>query len=347
MIDERNPEQIKADILVRIVSKMDTREGSFANDILGPTALEIWKARQSFLGVEGMIFPDENSGGVIDKACAEVGIVRKGGKKATASMNFTGTDDTAIPKGKVFVSKSGLEFIMQSNAVIKGGAAQGVAEAAEIGNAYNVDVGEIERQYENIPGLASVVSGAATGGVGEETDAALAQRLDEYRKNPATSGNVNHYKLWAKEVDGVGDAKIAPTEKGAGTVGVLIVSENMEPAESAVVAACAAHIEELRPIGASVTVESATALEINVAASIQIEPSITLAQVKSVFTQKLDEHLKSVAFKRYELLYNRIAFMLLDIDGVIDYSSLTVNAKTENIQIGAKQVPILESVVIK
>ena len=38
--------------------------------------------------------------------------------------------------------------------------------------------------------------------------------------------------------------------------------------------------------------------------------------------------------------------MLLDIDGVIDYTSLTVNGGTTNITIGDDQVPVVGTVVI-
>ena len=41
-LDERTPEQIKQDILNRMPDSLDTREGSFLSDMIGPLAIEIW-----------------------------------------------------------------------------------------------------------------------------------------------------------------------------------------------------------------------------------------------------------------------------------------------------------------
>jgi hypothetical protein len=38
--------------------------------------------------------------------------------------------------------------------------------------------------------------------------------------------------------------------------------------------------------------------------------------------------------------------MLLGIDGVINYSELTINGETENVTIGSDQVPVLGSVEV-
>ena len=41
------PESIKASILSAIKTDIDTREGSFADDLCGPMALELWRAYQT------------------------------------------------------------------------------------------------------------------------------------------------------------------------------------------------------------------------------------------------------------------------------------------------------------
>ena len=79
------------------------------------------------------------------------------------------------------------------------------------------------------------------------------------------------------------------------------------------------------------------------AATVLLDNTTTKTAIQAEFTRKLIEYLNGIAFEKYEILYNRISFMLLDISGVIDYTSLTVNGGTENITIAANQVPILES----
>ena len=73
------------------------------------------------------------------------------------------------------------------------------------------------------------------------------------------SGNINHYKQWARSVSGVGNAAVLPLWDGNGTVKVVVASEENEPLDEAIVSKVAQYIESVRPIGAEVTVVSATA----------------------------------------------------------------------------------------
>ena len=48
----------------------------------------------------------------------------------------------------------------------------------------------------------------------------------------------------------------------------------------------------------------------------------------------------------YPLLYNRVLAMLLTIDGVENFSTLTVNDGTEDLSIPADHVPVLGEVTV-
>jgi len=345
MFEDKTPESIKAEILSDL-TLTDTREGSYTNDLVGPVALELWKLYDSMNALIPIVYVDETSGEYIDKKAGYYGIVRKPGTKAYATMHFTGNDGTIIPQGTVFLTADGLEFETEESVTITGGIASVVANAAEVGELYNVAAGTITQQIVSISGLSSITNEAAVGGTDPESDKSLVERLYNYLQKPATSGNVYHYEQWALEVDGVGGVKVVPLWNGAGTVKVLIVGPNKTPVDSAIVTQCAEHIELYRPIGATVTVMSAEGLAINVEATISIESTTTKAAVQAAFESSLAAYLQSIAFNKYEIVYNRIAFMLLDIEGVIDYSSLTVNGGTVNITVGDDQVPIAGTVVI-
>lgn len=348
MYEDLTVEDIKNDIISRLSTDLDTREGSFLNDMISAVAYEIWKVYQSLDAVIPIAFVDETSGEYIDKRCAEYGIQRKPGTKAKVTLTLTGTDGTVVPKGKVFLTADGLQFETDEDVTIISGTATVTATAVEIGSEYNVEAGTITQQLVSLNGLTSVINEEpATGGTDPETDTALVKRLYDFLQNPATSGNVAHYRQWALEVDGVGAAKVFPLWNGPGTVKVLIVGNNKEPVDSTIVANCAAHIEKNRPIGATVTVESAEGLPVNVSATIVIDSTTTIEKVKEEFEAALNEYLKSIAFSKYMLVYNRIAYMLLDIDGVVDYTSLTVNDSTENITIADNQVPVLGTVTLE
>lgn len=346
MYEDLTVENIKSEIISRMTSDIDTREGSVINDMISATAYEIWKSYQALDAIIPIVYVDETSGEYIDMRCAEYGIVRKAGTKATTVLTLSGTLGTVIPKAKAFLTASGLDFITNEQVVLADGLTTVTATAEEIGERYNVEAGSITKQFVNLSGLTSVTSTAATGGTDAETDTALAARLYEYLQKPATSGNAYHYKQWALEVDGVGNAKITPLWDGPGTIRVLIVGNNYEPVDSVIVNNCVEHIEENRPIGATVTVVSAEGLDINVEANITIESRTTIEAVQKTFKEALESYLSGIAFEGYTVVYNRIAYILLDIDGVLDYTTLTINGEAANVAIGEEQIPILGTVVI-
>ncbi|MCX7615626.1 MAG: baseplate J/gp47 family protein, partial [Clostridiales bacterium] len=302
MYESMTVEDIKSDILGRISTDIDTREGSYTNDMISAVAYEIWKTYQSLDAILPIAFVDETSGEYIDKRCAEYGITRKAGTKATATLHFTGTDGTIIPAGSVFLTVDGLEFETSATVTISNGTASAIATASEVGETYNVDAGTITQQIVSISGLSGITNDKATGGTDPETDAAFVARLCDYLQKPATSGNINHYEQWALAVNGVGAAKVTPLWNGAGTVKVLIVGADKGPVDSAIVANCLANIELNRPIGATVTVESATGLSVNISAEITIDSTTTKAAVRTAFTEALDTYLKSIAFEKNEIL---------------------------------------------
>ena len=346
MFESITPESIKAAILAEAGDSLETREGSFLDSMAGPAAVEIWKVYQAMNAVISIAFPDESAGGYLDLEGAKYGITRKPGTRARCTMTLTGTAGSTIPAGTVFLTLEGLEFALLEDVLLTGGSDTGTAEAVEIGSAYNVEAGAITRMVQTLTGLSTWTNAAATGGTDPESDAALYERIRDFRSRQATSGNAYHYEQWAMEVPGAGGAKIFPLWNGAGTVKVVLVDADMEPASPEIVAAAAAHIEEERPIGATVTVAAAQSLAIHVAAKLTLDGSTTLPEVKAVFETELDAYLKTLAFRTSILRYNQVAYLLLSLPGVLDFTSLTLNGGTGNVSIGAEQVPALGEVTL-
>lgn len=342
MYEHITPESLKAAMLAELGANINTQEGSYTDTLLSPVALEIWNAYTALNAVLPIAFIDETSGEYIDKRCSEIGITRKPGTKASTELQFEGTDGTTVPAGTVCLTIAGLEFVTLHAAVVAEGFAAVEAEAAEIGAAYNIAAGSIVNMYNSISGIRAVTNPQpAVGGADPESDADLVNRYYLYKRKPATSGNVYHYEQWALEVPGVGAVKVTPLENGPGTVGVLIVGQDKQPVDSEIVAACAQNIESNRPVGAGVTVKSAVALAINISATVTVTAETTPERVQEQFAAAVEAYLKSIAFVKYEVLYNQIAYQLLGIDGVEDYSGLTVNGGAGNVAVAADQVPVL------
>ncbi|WP_050698658.1 baseplate J/gp47 family protein [Anaeromassilibacillus senegalensis] len=344
MYEEKTYEAIKADILSSMSNELDKREGSYTNDIISPVSLEISKVYESINAVIPIAFVDEVSGEYLERRCAEYGIERKPGTKAKATVTLTGSNGTTVAKGTVLLSMPGLEYLTIAAATIANGTAQVEAEAAEIGSEYNADAGNIDRLASSISGITGVSSGKAEGGTDRETDKALYGRLCDVLQNPSAGGNLYDYKRWAEEVNGVGRAKVLPLNNGPGTVGIIIVDQNMRPVGTEITADCKAHIEDRRPVGAAVTVVSARALTINVLAQVKTDGSVGAAAIKAEFTAAVGKYLDELAFVKNEIVYNRVSYILLGMQGVTDYVTLTVNSGKANISLDTDQVPVLGNV---
>ena len=330
MFEDMTPEKIRGRILGRLKTDLQTREGSFTNDLIAAAAEELSEAYHSLDALIPAFYVDETSGPYIDKQAGTVGIVRKAGTKARCGVTFTGADGAAIPAGAVYYTASGLAFYLEAPVTLRDGAGEGTLLAAEPGDAYNIAAGEIVTALRNYSGVSDFTNSAADGGADPETDGALLGRYLERMRKPATSGNPWHYQRWAKEVEGVGAARIVSKWNGPGTVKVIVADQDLQPATAAAVSACAAHIEEERPIGPSVTVEAAKTLEVTVEAAVTLESGAGASGVRAALEEAVTEYLRTTAASAfggsvdlqfeamdagaYSLLFNRVAFLLLPQD---------------------------------
>ena len=144
---------------------------------------------------------------------------------------------------------------------------------------------------------------------------------------------------------GVGDAKVFKLDNGPGTVTVLIVDSDKKVDES-LEASVQAYIESVRPIGASVTVDSPTTTAINVEASVLLDGTKTPDEVLAEFKSLLSAYLKSLIFQDYRVSYARIGSILLSTEGVQDYDNLTLNDTSGNITVGTKSIPVMGTVTL-
>lgn len=362
MYEEITVESIKSRILARLSTDLQTREGSYTNDLISAVAAEIADAYHSMDALVPSFYLDETSGPYIDLQAAVVGIVRKAGTKASCTIRFTGSDGASVPAGTPFFTDAGMEFRLKEDITIENGEASGELEAAEQGERYNIGAGEITQTLRNYTGISTYSNLAATGGTDSESDASLLARYLARMQQAATSGNPYHYQQWAGSVEGVGVSRVISKWNGAGTVKVILTDPDEEPASSAAVTKCAAYIETQRPIGAAVTVVAATATNLTVAAAVTIDGSTTKSAVQETFTaalkqylsgavkaayeKNLDADLDTISSETYTVSYNRISALLLSVPGVIDHTSLKVNNGTANISIAADAVPVLTEVSV-
>lgn len=360
-LEEQTFELILQRMLDKIPPDLDKNEGGFIYDALAPVAAELAQAAIWAQQVLERGFAETTFGQYLDLRAHEHGLTRKPAIKASGQVVFTGTPEAVILEGTQ-VSTVGSEaapaifFATTEEVVInEDGEATANIEAVEAGRSGNVPAGAITLLAQPVPGVTSVTNPEpTTGGVDEESDESLLERYLLKVREPGTSGNVADYKNWAMEVTGVGGVQVIPLWNGPGTVKAVIIGTDKKPASPEVVEAVQNYIcpelgigEGKAPIGAAVTVVAATAIEINVSATVVLTGTKTLAEVQTAFEMALDNYLSSIAFTGDPTVrYVRIASLLLDTEGVQDYSNLLVNDGTTNIPVALGEVAVRGTVTL-
>lgn len=359
---EHSYDQILARMLASLSSRYDKTEGSTLYDILAAAAIEmamsaVWAQQALERG-----FAQTTFGEYLTLRAEEHGIIRRAATTATGTVTFTGIEGAKIPAGTIVSTASSetsaailFETTSEVTILVGGTTVDSPISAVEAGVTGNVAAGTIVFMAESLSGISSVTNAAATtGGTDEETDASLLNRYLTRVRSPGTSGNKSDYLNWALEVDGVGAAQVVPIWNGPGTVKVILIGTDKTPAGASVVTAAQNYIapdpsvgEGRAPIGADVAVVAATAVNINVSATIVLDGTKTLGEVQTAFENALAEYLASIAFTTDPSpKYVRIGSLLLDTPGVQDYSGLTVNGGTGNVTINTGEVAVKGTVTL-
>jgi len=343
--------EIKATILARILSAIsdsyDKTERSFFYDLEEPIAIELANLSTLTDEILSRAFVDTATGEYLDKIAGGFGITRKPAAKATTTVTITGSEGSSIAIGDKVASDTVNFLVTEAKTIAAGQTTMSVTvECETAGIIGNVPVGAIKYFPITIAGLTAVTNAiSVTNGYDEETDEELRTRFYIHVQTPATSGNIYHYMNWSNDTTGVGATKVFPIWNGNGTVKVVIINSNKRAADSTLIDSVTANIEANRPIGATVTVISASELAINVVATLSLDTGYVLADVTTAIETALTEHLADIAFIDTYVSYAKVGSIILDVPGVLDYSNLTINSGTSNVSIGNEQVAVLGTVM--
>lgn len=333
MFTEMTYEAILGDMLSRVTSDVDKREGSVIYDTLAPCAYRLAETYFMLNNFIDLVSGDTAVGEYLDRVVADYGIVRKPAINAERKIITSGTVRIGTRWG--FSDTSYLIIELLSKDTYKAQCEQ----SGEIGNQYT----GILENIDNVSDITAQLTDILVSGQEEESDDNLRARFYSQLQTPSTSGNADNYTQWALEVPGVGDAKIFPLWNGNGTVKVLIIDSNMEIDET-LEQLVYEHIENVRPIGVTLTVDSPTGKAINLNADIILDGTKTLLEVQSSFNNAFSTYLKQMVFEAYSVSYAKVGSILLSTEGVADYSNLLLNNETANIAISDTEMPLLGTI---
>ena len=345
--------EILSEMLSDVSDEYDKRPGSFIYDSLAPVSSQLEKTDKSIERVKESLSIENLTGEELAQRVRErTGIERRAATKATGSITLIGTG--TINAGDLFETSGGTQFrSMETKTIGIGGTVS--IEALIAGSGGIVGAGSITLFPVTLAGFTAVTNPNPTiDGFEAESDADLLQRYYESIRTPATSGNKAQFKNWAKEVSGVGDARVIPLWNGDNTVKVVIIDQNRQPASAELVEEVQSYIdpgsaglgEGAAGIGAFTTVAAAAGLVINIIVTIDLSAGYTLEQAENNITANLTQYLMDIAFVESIVSYGKIGAAILGSDGVEDYSNLTINGGTSNVPIGNEQVATLGTVAV-
>jgi Uncharacterized homolog of phage Mu protein gp47 len=334
---------ILSSMMDNVPNDIDKRkDSSLVYNALAPAAQEIAKLRSDMDRFLSYSFISENMPEeYLDARCMEYGITRK---PATYSVKLGVFTDT---KGTLMDIPINSRFSMDKityEAIEKIETGKYKMQCETLGGSGNYPSGDL-LPIEYIEGLGTAkLSETLTAGVEIEDNQKLFDRLMLKIKTPATSGNKYHYLNWALAIDGVGAAKVFPLWNGNGTVKVVIADSNKKAVSSELIKKTYDYIEELRPIGATVTVTSAIEKALNITADISIVSGLSLDDVKTEFNKLFTEYLEDIAFSVEYISIAKLGNIILNTKGVIDYTNLKVNGLTANIALENEEIAVLGTV---
>ncbi|MBC2579686.1 baseplate J/gp47 family protein [Clostridium sp. DJ247] len=355
MYSENNTaNDIRNRMLQNVSSNVDKSEGYFIYDALSPASKELELVYKSSDDILERTSPYTATGKDLENMTNPYGVTRKTGGKATARILVKAVIGTHLQSGTLVQTKTGLMYQTIEDTIFTSETMLVNIEALDIGSKYNIPANIITELPVQINGVISITNpDAVTNGYDVEDDESLRQRYFERLQTPATSGNKYHYRNWAKEVTGVGDAKIFPLWNGNGTVKVVIINSNKRAADNELIANVQNYIdpepkghgEGEAPIGATVIVTSVTEKAINVTVTLAIDTQkYTLNEMQTSIETNLSEYFKGIAFIKNYVSYASIGNIIFNTDGVIDYSNLLVNGGTSNITLQDEEIPVLGTV---
>lgn len=328
-------EEFLQEMLDKVPSNVDKREGSIIYDALAPCAFFLAQQCFQIENYTDLVLPDTAIGEYLDRTVAAYGLSRK---EATAAVRYMTTSGSVATGTRWAIN----DVVYTVSDYLSENLYEATCETAgEIGNQYS----GILSPLSNVTGVSAALGDIITAGTDEETDAALRERFFSKVQLPATSGNAYHYQQWALEVPGCGAAKVFPLDNGPGTVTVLVVDDDHEVSETLPISV-SEYIETVRPIGATVTVESPEKLIVSVTANVSLDGSATIDKITESFKAALSGFLKDTIFETYKLSYAKISSLLLDVVGVDDYDSFLLNGAVANVSVGTKQIPTIGSITL-
>ncbi len=354
-IENNTTEEIHARMMDSLPSDIDDMPGGFPYDFTRPAALEKNEFINYHLVRALMIaFPQYAWDDWLDLHGQQVHLERHLPKKALGKVKVSGTAGAVIAAGTVFCTPAAetgpsIEFqSLEAAEIGEDGTVFISVEAVESGIGSNVVANTVvlmAKPDKNVTGVTNPK--AITGGMEREGNDSYYDRIAaEYANSLTFLGNDSDYVRWAKEA-GAGDCIVIPAAEGPGTVKLVLVDGNGQPANEGLVQAVYDYILSPGDRSARLLPAACAKLVCGSAATVQVDFTITgLLYDKTTGIGQIQEDFKAAVKTVYTsakqngvLRYNDVRPVVSDIAGVLDFDEFLMNGGTGNIRLRSEEYP--------
>ena len=353
--ETQTPEVVRTRMFANLNTDLDVREGSLAFTLMAPSADEasiIWQVLDSMVDYA---FAQTAYGGFLDARAEEHGVFRRRPVRATGTVEFsfvggsvtipagTAVSNTVLPGSDTPVVV--FETDVATTATSSPASVAVTSVDINLGSAANLDAGQLDRLATVVAGVTSVTNPAAmTGGADLESDESLRRRYMQTVAASRGAGTVDDYELWALAVPGVGRVTVEPTWNGAGTVRLLILDTNGAPANTALLEAVRNYVADRNPFPAVVTVAAPAGVTVNIEADITTATGLAIDDVRAAVRSSVEDLFETIDVDE-DVILTQVGSAIL-VEGVEDYSGLTLNGSAANIDIVAGQYAVLGTITL-
>ena len=354
--DGSTTDEIHERMMASLPDDIDDMPAGFPYDFTRPAAEE----KSEFINYRliravMLAFPQYAWDDWLDLHGAQVHVTRHAEQYATGNITITGVAGSVIAAGTVFCvpavdDNPAIEFATNEDCTIADDGTVTVAvTAVESGIGSNVAAHTVcimAKSDKNITGIdnAEPISG---GTVREEDGDYFDRIFAEYDNSKTYLGNDSDFVRWAKEA-GAGDCIVVAAFDGPGTVKLVLVDGNGQPANAKLINDVYNYIvspndrmQRLLPTAcAKLSCVAATTVKMNYTITgLLLDESVDKSRVEEDF-KKLVLTVYGVAKNEGILRYNDVRPLITAIDGVEDFDTFLINGKMSNIKLEKEEYPV-------
>ncbi len=278
--------------------------------------------------IKKQMFVQTAFGESLDNHALERGLERKASVKSKGVLTFSRTNalpyDITVPAGTVCCTGSpenGIRFETVNEGVLVAGTTYVDVEAVSLegGKDKNVSSRTITIMVSPPSGITYVTNNSRfSGGVDEESDEELRERIIDSYKNVSNGTNVAFYKSEALKYDGVFSASVIPRARGTGTVDIYVAGKGELVSED-LRSKIQTEINKLREINVDVLVKDPFLVSVSTILYITVGEDYVFSEVRDKCVTEIENYYDSLKIGEPFLVAD-IAERVYHVEGVKNYS---------------------------